>query len=534
MTTEGKNPYFLPRTIWVIVGIVLLLSALLHFFEPTGDGGLENSLKLVLWLLLAIILGFWWAFFGPATSKTRFVSIAAVVGLLVVFFTVYRVDSFSGAMVPEFSFRFTESADRALELTASETTTVTTADLATTTPWDFPQFLGPNRDVSVSAVRLDRDWVASPPELVWRQPIGAGWSSFAVVNGFAVTMEQRGEREMVTCYELDSGELVWTWSIDNRFEDIMAGIGPRATPTIDEGVVYALTNSGLLVALDGRDGGLIWQQDLRAEYSGNPQDDRAALPYGRANSPLILESLVVTPAGGIAERGYTSLVAFDKKTGEKVWEGGDHQISMSSPAAATLAGVEQILTVNENFASGHDAESGAQLWEFPWPGMTSADASVSQAVPISPNRVWLSKGYSIGAALLEISAESGGRFSVSEVWSSARVLRTKFSQVTILDGYAYGLSEGVLECVEVETGERVWKHGRYHHGQILRVHDLLLVMSEEGEMFLIEASPERRDNVLGRFQAIEGKTWNNFALYGHYLVVRNAQEAAVYRLPLVD
>ena len=104
----------------------------------------------------------------------------------------------------------------------------------------------------------------------------------------------------------------------------------------------------------------------------------------------------------------------------------------------------------------------------------------------------------------------------------------------MLDGYAYGLSEGVLECVEVETGQRAWKHGRYHHGQVLRVHDLLLVMSEEGEMFLVEASPERRDNVLGRFQAIEGKTWNNFALYGPYLIVRNAQEAAVFRLPLAS
>jgi outer membrane protein assembly factor BamB len=347
-------------------------------------------------------------------------------------------------------------------------------------------------------------------------------------------MEQRGEHEMVTCYRVETGELVWTWSIDNRFEDVVAGIGPRSTPTIDGGLVYALTNSGLLVALDGRSGSRIWEQDLRVQYSGTPAEDRAALPYGRSSSPLILGSLVITPAGGIEGRGFTSLVAFDKKTGEKIWEGGNHQISMSSPATATLAGVEQLLIVNENWVSGHDAESGVQLWQYPWPGSTSSDANVSQAVPIPPNRVWLSKGYGIGAALLELTAEPGGQLTVSELWSSSRVLRTKFSQVTIFDGYAYGLSEGVLECVEVETGERAWKHGRYHHGQILRAHDLLLVMSEEGEMSLVEASPERRDNVLGSFQALEGKTWNNFALYGPYLLVRNAQEAAVFRLPLVD
>jgi len=532
MNSTAKNPYHLPRTIWVVVASALLLSAGIHLFEPTGDSGLDNVLKAALWMLAAITFGIWFVFFGPAARKTRFGSLAAVVSILVIFFTVFRVDSFSGSMVPGFSLRFSRSADRALEVTPSETTTAAIADLGTTTPWDFPQFLGPERDVSVSAVELDRDWDTTPPELLWRQPIGAGWSSFAVVNGYAVTMEQRGEREMVTCYDVDTGELVWTWSIANRFEDVVAGTGPRATPTIDDGWVYALTNSGLLVALNGTDGSQIWEQDLRAQYSGTPQQDRAALPYGRSNSPLILGSLVISPAGGIEGRGFTSLVAFDKKSGEKIWEGGNHQISMSSPAAASLAGVDQVLIVNEGFASGHDAESGVQLWEYPWPGLTGSDASVSQAVPIPPNRVWLSKGYSVGAALLELTAGPGGQFTVTELWSSSRVLRTKFSQVTILDGYAYGLSEGVLECVEMQTGERVWKHGRYHHGQILRVHDLLLVLSEEGEVVLVEATPDRADNVLGRFQAIEGKTWNNFALYGPYLAVRNAQEAAVFRLPL--
>ena len=123
--------------------------------------------------------------------------------------------------------------------------------------------------------------------------------------------------------------------------------------------------------------------------------------------------------------------------------------------------------------------------------------------------------------------------NVAEVWANSRVLRTKFSNVTIYEGHIYGLSDGILECVDLDTGERVWKHGRYHHGQILRVHDLLLVLSEEGEVFLVEATPLRRDNVLGTFPAVSGKTWNNFALHGPYLVVRNGQEAAAFRLPLL-
>ena len=201
---------------------------------------------------------------------------------------------------------------------------------------------------------------------------------------------------------------------------------------------------------------------------------------------------------------------------------------------ATIAGVEQVLILNEASVSGHWLESGEVLWEFPRPGVTSADPNVSQAVAVPPDRVFVSKGYGLGGALLELSPGPGGEMNVREIWASSRVMRTKFSNVTIYDGHIYGLSDGILECVDLATGERVWKHGRYHHGQILRVNDLLLVLSEDGEVFLVEASPLRRDNVLGQFHALSGKTWNNFALYGPYLVVRNGEEAAAFRLPLVD
>ena len=370
--------------------------------------------------------------------------------------------------------------------------------------------------------------------MLWRQPIGAGWSGFAVVNGYAVTQEQRGDLELVTCYDVLTGELMWSYALEHRFESVVAGNGPRATPTIDEGIVYALTSAGKLLALDGADGELIWHRDLSADYGLTPQSELATIPYGRANSPLVAGALVIVRGGGDPARPPVSLVALDKRTGETVWEGGNRQISYSSPAVATIAGVEQVLILNEASVSGHWLESGEVLWEFPRPGVTSADPNVSQAVAVPPDRVFVSKGYGLGGALLELSPGPGGEMNVREIWASSRVMRTKFSNVTIYDGHIYGLSDGILECVDLATGERVWKHGRYHHGQILRVNDLLLVLSEDGEVFLVEASPLRRDNVLGQFHALSGKTWNNFALYGPYLVVRNGEEAAAFRLPLVD
>ena len=540
MHTPRRHRLFLPLAVWIVIAIAAATGTWLQAGDPTGDRGLNNVMTFVLFLVAAITVGIWWLLFSGLERRLRWGVAALVVGAVVAFFTAFRVESVGGDMLPHFAWRFRERADRRLEVPpdaaagARPAAAAGAADLATTGPWDFPQFLGPRRDLSVTAVTLGRDWQARPPELVWRQPIGAGWSGFAVVNGYAVTQEQRGDLELVTCYELETGGLVWSHAVETRFDSVIAGIGPRATPTIDDGVVYALTSNALLLALEGASGRLLWEHDLRAEYGVSRAQEAASYPYARSSSPLVAGTLVIVPAGGVAGGRLASLVAYDKKTGEKVWEGGSSQISQSSPALATLGGVEQVLIVNESSVSGHDVESGAVLWEHPWPGSTNADANVSQAVPLAPDRVFVSKGYGQGAALLRLTAGAGGRFAVEELWHEPRVLRTKLTNVTVHDGHVFGLSDGILECVDLDTGARVWKHGRYHHGQILRVHDLLLVLSEDGELVLVEASAERRDSVLGRFQALSGKTWNNFALYGPLVVVRNAAEAAVYRLPLAE
>lgn len=533
LMSRAKPPrFFFPNGIWILFAVCLGLALLVQNTEITGDQGANNVLSYALFLISLLTAGVWFVLFSAHERRIRWGTAALFFSAIIVFFTLFRLDGVAGEMAPSFVWRFSEAADRTLEAPPSRAAGA--VDLTSTGPWDFPQFLGPNRDVSVDAVRLSTDWGEESPELLWRQPIGAGWSGFAVVNGYAVTQEQRGDLELVTCYEVETGELVWSYAIQNRYDDIIAGIGPRGTPTIDEGIVFALSSNGVLLALDGATGESLWQRDLLAEYGLTPDQERSALAYGRANSPLVYGDLVIVPAGGSAAGGLVSLVAFDKATGDKIWEGGNRQISYSSPAVATVAGLEQVLTLNEASVSGHYVESGEVLWEFPRPGVSSADPNVSQAVAVPPDRVFVSKGYGLGGALLQLTPRADGTMSVIEIWSNARVLRTKFSNVTIYQGHIYGLSDGILECVDLETGKRVWKRGRYHQGQILRVHDVLIVLSEEGEVVLVEASPERGDNVLARFEALSGKTWNNFALYGPFLVVRNAQEAAAYRLPLAE
>ena len=112
-------------------------------------------------------------------------------------------------------------------------------------------------------------------------------------------------------------------------------------------------------------------------------------------------------------------------------------------------------------------------------------------------------------------------------------MKTKFANVVVADGHVWGLDDGVLECIELETGKRLWKRGRFRQGQILRAGDVILVQAESGEVVMVEASTEKFVE-LGRFQAIEGKTWNNLCLAGHRLLVRNAEEAACYELPTAE
>ena len=531
MTEFVERPYrrLLPIWLWAyLVVLAGLLGWVRLAFDP-GDTGLVNVLTMLVIILASIPILLWYLFFSRFTRKTRFTSLGVGILALVGLSFLFQWDGFSGAMVPQFRFRFMTPEEPG---SAGVGVAAVGIDLVTTTPYDFPGFLGADRSMTVPGVKLARDWDASPPELVWRQPIGAGWSAFAVVNGYAITMEQRGDQELITAYDLRTGDLQWSHARPVRFTHPLGGPGPRSTPLIDEGRVYALSAVGVLTCLDGATGEMIWEVDLLEEYGVTPEQEFRNVGYGRSNSPLVVDDLVIIPAGGNPDRPPVSLVAFDKNTGEKVWEGGNRQISFSSPRLATVAGVEQILILNEDTASGHDPATGAMLWEHPWPGSSAAEATSSQAIPVPPDRVFLSKGYGEGSAVVRLVPGDDGTFEAKEVWHNRAALRTKFTNVVLAHGHAFGLSQGILECVSLATGERAWKRGRYGQGQILLVGKTLLILTEDGEVVMIEPTPDIPNLVLGRFQALEGITWNNLALYAPYLVIRNAQEAAVYRLPL--
>ena len=509
---------------------------------PLNDKALANILTLIFAFLAAATLWSWFCFQSSFSRLVRRIVLAAT-GVLAALFAVsivlgqfqlptpVRYAGVDGSMVPRFEAGWQPAVEQTVGKLPSQPESPA-ANLTARTAADFPQFLGPDRSGHVIGPSLARDWNANPPKLLWRRPIGAGWSGFAAVNGYAVTLEQRGNGEWVTCYDISTGEPIWGSEILARHDNPLGGLGPRSTPTIQNGRVYALGATGILRCLDGKHGQEIWSDDLRRRYFGDAGNedalDEALVQWGRAASPLIVDEMVVVPAGGPAGKA-RSLIAFRAENGEVVWEGGQEQISYASPALATIAGVRQILIVNEATVSGHDPATGEQLWMHPWPGHSYQDASSSQAVALPGDRVLLSKGYGGGAEMLQLEV-ADGQWQVASVWRNRKVLETKFTNLFVLDEHAYGLNNGILECVDLATGKKRWKQGRYGHGQILGVGDLILVQAETGDLALVKASSD--DFVeLGRIQALSSKTWNNLCLYGNKLLVRNDREAACFELP---
>jgi outer membrane protein assembly factor BamB len=205
-------------------------------------------------------------------------------------------------------------------------------------------------------------------------------------------------------------------------------------------------------------------------------------------------------------------------------------VAYASPALATLGGRQQIVIVNQDFITGHDPADGRELWSIDWDGPSNSSANTSQAQPIGGDRLLVTKGYGGGARVFAVRHVGGG-WAAQTLLANATALRTKLTNVVVHQGHAYGLSDGILQCVDLSTLSARWKRGRYGHGQTMLVGNLLLIQADTGEVVLVAADPQRHLE-LGRFQAIEGNTWNNPALWGPYLLVRNGEEAACYELPL--
>ena len=419
------------------------------------------------------------------------------------------------------------SKERLVAKTSDRPAALATAPAAAKTEAEWPGFRGRERDGIIHGARIETDWSASPPVELWRRPIGPGVSSFAVRGDLFYTHEQRGDDEVVACYNVTTGEPVWMHHDAARFWDSHVGAGPRATPALSPAGrgVYTFGATGILNALDAHDGTVVWSRNAAS-------DTDAKLPmWGFVSSPLVVNDLVIVHAG--------KLVAYELATGNPRWFGPVKGGSYSSPHLLTLDGVPQIVLLSHAGATSLAPVDGKLLWEYPWPGIgivqpaVTADGDLlismidSMAAPIGMQRIAVANGP------IDSAQGKPGGWTVEKRWSSI-ALKPSFSPIVVHQGHAFGFDGSILACIDVEDGKRKWKGGRYGSGQLVLLpdQDLLLVLSEKGELALVAATPEQFKE-LARFPAIEGKTWNQPVLVGDILLVRNGQEMAAFRLSLV-
>lgn len=488
-------------------GIVL---ALLLIWLPEAPHRQQQVMRTMAVSVLAAFFAVLWLLFASRLAwRWRLCYFGGLVLVVALGIGCFRIKGLSGDFIPILEWRWSTQDEAAI---AGGAATALNAR-------DWPQFLGPERDNRLRGVPLERDWTQYPPHEVWRRPVGAAWSSFAIVGGRAVTQEQHGPEEQVVCYDLATGRKLWHHADSTRYETVIAGIGPRATPTIAGDRVFTLGATGILNCLDLASGALIWAQDILAD------NEAEAHLWGISCSPLVLDSLVVVSAGGPDEH---SLVAYHRQSGAFVWGGGADKAGFSSPQLATLAGREQILIFNNHSVVAHDPHSGIPLWRQPWDQVEC----IANPLLLPGDRVLASTGYGIGAKLYQVQASPDGGLTSDLVWKSPR-LKAKFANMVYRDGFVYGLDDGVLVCLDPQDGKRRWKRGRYGHGQLILIDDILLIMSESGDVVLVEARPDRPVE-LARMTAFAGKTWNPPALAAPYLLVRTDSEAACYELALAD
>ena len=438
--------------------------------------------------------------------------------------TLFRSDGIWGSFALGLKPRWEKSSEAlVLQMESSRTKAdVAPADLAEGLAHpEWPGYRGPARDGVQHGPVIATDWNISPPRLLWKNAVGPGWSSFVVAGQMVITQEQRGAFETVVSYAADSRLEIWTCQVDSRFDDPLGGPGPRATPTLADGGLFVMGATGFLLRIDPLTGKIVWQQDVRQIA------DRQPPMWGFASSPLVAGPVVIIYAGGAGNKG---ILAFNSQDGKLKWSAESGEDSYSSPQLITLDGETLVSMLTNKGLNLLDPATGESRLSYDWSveGYRSLQPHV-----VGNDSVLIPSGMGYGTRRIRVSRVDGV-LKAEELWTS-RNFKPDFNDLVIFEGHAYGFDSTLFSCIDLESGQRKWKGGRYGKGQVLLMKDqgLLLVMGEQGEVVVLKADTGSL-NELGRFQALTGKTWNHPVVVGDRLFVRNSQEAACYQLPLAN
>ncbi len=383
---------------------------------------------------------------------------------------------------------------------------------------DWPQFLGPHRNGVSAETGLVSEWPASGPKIAWRTPLGVSMSGVAVANGSAYTMFQNNSDQYVVCLNAADGKEHWRTPVAPMYENGM-GNGPRATPTVVDGNVFAFTGEGILVALKADDGKQLWSVDVPKLLSGKPNE------YGVSCSPLVTKDHVIVHSGTKT----AAVAAFGIADGKLAWKAGRGNAGYSSPVMMKLGDKDQIVSLTAAGAIGLEPASGTEQWSFPFP--TEYDCNTSGPLSLDGEHVLISAGENHGSVIIKVKPDPQGGKAES-VWSSLgkdSQLRAEWQTPVVHDGYLYALDNSGsagpitnLVCIRLEDHKTMWQKNRFGKSNLILADGKLFLTTMAGEVVIVEASP-KEFHELGRATVMETTRQAPAIARGH-LFVRDDKE----------
>jgi outer membrane protein assembly factor BamB len=412
-----------------------------------------------------------------------------------------------GSMIPHFGIKGKEqSRDNQPEEKRSRLRSVSV---------DWSQFRGPTRKGIAPVQGVALNW-GSPPVLRWKVSAGEGHSSIITYGQSVITMEQDGQEELVIARSLDDGKTLWKQAVQTRWGDFMSGVGPRSTPTLHAGKLFALFTDGSLVCLEADSGKRLWETKIVGDEHEFPE-------WGISCSPLVWNDLVIVSPGG--EKGAAS--AYQAETGKLIWRSDFHGKGVYlSPIIIDLLGAKHLIVGAVGKIAGLDPATGETQWEKPWKIFLN-NAQIAQPLALSNDSFLLSAGYGKGAECLTVTHGSGELYAIDTAWKSKN-LKSKFSNPVLKDGFIYGFNENSFTCLDASDGKLKWRGSKYGYGRVLLVDDKLVILGNTGILSVVEANPKKFVEIYSGQLLSNARCWNGPALVGGYLLARNGDEIACF------
>jgi outer membrane protein assembly factor BamB len=368
---------------------------------------------------------------------------------------------------------------------------------------DWPRWRGPDLNGISQETGWSVSWPATGPRPVWRAEVGIGFAAVSVAEGRVYTMGNRNDQDTVYCFDESTGREIWKHSYAAKLDAKYYDGGPSATPTVDGNRVYTLSKTGHLFCLEADTGKVVWDRNLSEELG-------VSIPtWGFAGSVLVEGDALYCNVGS---RG----TALEKATGKLIWTTGTTEAGYATPVPFVMEGRKGLLIFAARSLVAVDPTHGDELWSHPW----VTQHRVNSADPIvQGNLVFISSGYSRGAALLRVA---GGTPSV--VWESRKNMRNQHSSSVLIDGSLYGFdgdNNSDLRCVDFMSGAIQWSQRGLGKGTLMAADGKLIILSEKGELVIADADPASF-KALARAHVLGGRCWTQPVLANGRIYCRNA------------